>query len=149
MEATLEALGSLLLKAIPTLILVVLLHFYLKRVFFQPLSRVLQQRSELTEGARRIAEESLARAAEKAAEYERALRAARAEIYREQELSRQRLRQEHAEAVQRERAGTQAAIEEARRQLSADLEASKESLEAQSEVLAARIAEIILQGRLQ
>jgi len=44
MDETLRALGGILLRAIPTFVLVVLLHFYLKFVFFKPLQRVLRQR---------------------------------------------------------------------------------------------------------
>src|ERR1035437_5121817 len=50
MEATLHALGGILLKAVPTFLLLVLLHFYLKGVFFKPLQKVLRQRYEATEG---------------------------------------------------------------------------------------------------
>src|SRR5438270_10676985 len=85
MDVILQQLGELLLKAVPTFLLVVLLQFYLKRVFFKPLEKVLHQRYEATEGARKAAEDSLARAAAKAGEYEAAMRAARSELYQTQE----------------------------------------------------------------
>ena len=77
MEETLHQLGGILLRAVPTFIIVVLLHFYLKFVFFKPLQQVLRQRYEATEGARKLAEASLLNASEKAAQYEAALRSAR------------------------------------------------------------------------
>ena len=43
MEETLRQLGGILLRAVPTFILVVLLHFYLKFIFFKPLQRVLRE----------------------------------------------------------------------------------------------------------
>ena len=46
MDQTLHALGVLFLKALPTFILVLLLHFYLKRMFFGPLQRALKAREE-------------------------------------------------------------------------------------------------------
>src|SRR5450759_4247310 len=46
MDQTLHALGVLFLKALPTFILVLLLHFYLKRMFFAPLQRALKRREE-------------------------------------------------------------------------------------------------------
>ena len=52
MEATLHALSGILLRAIPTFLIVVFLHFYLKYMFFKPLGKVLQARYEATEGAR-------------------------------------------------------------------------------------------------
>src|SRR5919107_6148748 len=99
MEATLNALGQILLQAIPTFVLVLLLHQYLKAVFFKPLTRVLAERSEATEGARKKAAESLERAAAKAAAYEESLRAARNEIYKEQEEVRRRWLEEQAVQV--------------------------------------------------
>src|SRR6266446_5372445 len=103
MDETLRALGGILLRAIPTFLLVVLLHFYLKFIFFKPLQRVLGQRYEATEGARKMAESSLARAAEKAAEYEAALRAARGETYKELEQMRRQLQEERAAGVREAR----------------------------------------------
>ena len=65
----LHALGGILLRAVPTFLLVVLLHFYLKSMFFKPLAKVLQARYEATEGARKLAEQSLEQAAAKTAKY--------------------------------------------------------------------------------
>ncbi len=52
MDAILNPLGGLLLRALPTFLLVLVLHFYLKRVFFAPLDKVLEARRQATEGAR-------------------------------------------------------------------------------------------------
>jgi F-type H+-transporting ATPase subunit b len=94
MQETLQALGGILLKAIPTVILLIILHFYLKAMLFGPLDRIMQRRRELTEGARKIAEDSLAAAARKADEYEAKLRDARAVVYKQQEEIRKRWRGE-------------------------------------------------------
>src|ERR1700723_296248 len=85
MDKTLHQWGELLLTALPTFILLWLLNYYLKFVFFKPLEKVLRQRYDATEGARKLAEESLQRAAAKTADYEEKLRAARNEIYSAQE----------------------------------------------------------------
>src|SRR5437016_14681847 len=85
MDAMLHALGGILLRAIPTFLLVVLLHFYLKSVFFKPLAKVLRQRYEATEGARKLAQQNLEQAAAKTAQYEASLRAARTQLYQAQE----------------------------------------------------------------
>src|SRR6202047_4169855 len=97
MEETLRQLGGILLRAVPTFILVVLLLLFLKFIFSKPPERVLRQRYEATEGARKLAEEGIARASQKAAEYEAALRAARAETYKEMEQLHRKL-QEHRAA---------------------------------------------------
>lgn len=147
MEATLHALGELLIKAIPTFVLVLLLHFYLKAVFFRPLGRVLEERRRATEGVRQRAEELLAQAAARTAEYEAAIRNARAEIYREQETLRQRWQQEHARAVAEARAAARAMVERARVELEKDLEEARQILEARSRQLAANIVEVVLGRR--
>jgi F-type H+-transporting ATPase subunit b len=147
MEATLNALGQILLQAIPTFFLVLLLHQYLKAVFFKPLARVLAERSEATEGARKKAAESLERANAKAAAYEQSLRTARNEIYRDQEEVRRKWQNEQAAQVAEARHRSEAAVKEAKAQLAAEAEAAKASLEANSRMLAEQITRTILHGR--
>jgi F-type H+-transporting ATPase subunit b len=147
MESTLAALGGLLLKALPTFFLVLLLHFYLKYIFFKPLQRVLDERYAATEGAKKQAEESLQMAAAKTAEYEEAMRAARAEVYQEQERLFQQLEEERKQELRsaRERAG--AAIQEAKAALAKDVEEARRTLSSDSEALANQIAKSILSRR--
>ena len=144
MEATLHALSGILLRAIPTFLLVILLHFYLKYMFFKPLEKVLHTRYEATEGAKQRAAESLRRAAEKTAEYEAALRAARAEVYQSQEQLHRRLQEEQAAQVAVAREQADAAVRHAKDQLAAEIAQAKTDLAAQSDVLAGQIAEAIL-----
>jgi F-type H+-transporting ATPase subunit b len=144
MDVILHQLGQLLLKAVPTFILVVLLQFYLKRVFFKPLEKVLHQRYEATEGAKKAAEESLQRAAAKAAEYEAAIRAARTEVYQAQEQLHRELQEREAAQVLEARKSAEAAVKAARADLQNDVEAAKVSLRADSEALANQIADSIL-----
>src|SRR5687767_5313499 len=110
MESTLAALGGILLKALPTFFLFIFLHLYLRFVFFKPLEKVLKARYDATEGARKLAEASLAKAAEKAAEYEAALRAARSELYQEQEQQRRRLQDERTAGIREARISAEAAV---------------------------------------
>lgn len=147
MDAILQALGGLLLKAIPTFVLVVLLTLYLKQIFFKPLQRVLDERYKATEGARKLAEESLARAAAKMTEYEEAMRRARADVYQAHEQTHRRLAEERAAQVQAARARAEAALEEVRAQLSADVEQARKSLAGDAEMLGNRIADVVLSGR--
>jgi F-type H+-transporting ATPase subunit b len=147
MEETLRALGGILLKAVPTFLLVVLLHFYLKFIFFKPLQKVLRLRYEATEGARKLAEASLAKAAERAAEYEAALRAARSESYKELEQLRRQLQDERAAGVREARARAEASIAAAKATLAAEVTGLKKTLESDSDALADRIANKVLRGR--
>jgi F-type H+-transporting ATPase subunit b len=140
----LHALGGILLKAVPTFLLVILLHFYLKSIFFKPLEKVLHQRYEATEGARKLAEQSLEQAAAKTASYEAQLRAAKAAMYQAQEQLHKQLQEREAAAVGEARKSAEAAIKLATAQLAKDVEAAKTSLAADSESLANQIAETIL-----
>src|SRR5260370_40847996 len=147
MEETLRQLGGILLKAVPTFILVVLLHLYLKFIFFRPLQRVLQERYDATEGARKLADESLARASQKAADYEAALRAARAETYKELEQLRRKLQDDRSVSVREARSRADAATAQAKAALASEVESLKKNLAAESASLADRIASKILSGR--
>jgi F-type H+-transporting ATPase subunit b len=144
MDVILNQLGELLLKAAPTFILVVLLQIYLKAVFFKPLEKVLHQRYEATEGARKAAEESLARAAAKAGEYEAALRAARSDIYKAQEQIYKQLQEKEAAQITEARQRADAAIKAAKADIAGDVQAAKVSLGLESDALATQIAESIL-----
>jgi F-type H+-transporting ATPase subunit b len=144
MEAILHQLGELLLKAIPTFLLVVLLSFYLKGVFFKPLERVLRQRYDATEGARKLAEESMQRAAAKTQEYEAALRAARAELYQAQEQAHKQLQEQAAAQIAEARRQAEETVTEAKLRIAKDAEEAMASLAAESDTLANQIADTIL-----
>jgi F-type H+-transporting ATPase subunit b len=144
MDATLHALGGILLRAVPTFLLVVLLHFYLKYVFFKPLDKVLQRRYAATEGARKLAEESLQRASAKTAEYEAAMRAARGEVYHAAEQLHKQLQEQEAVSLAAARQKAEAALRQEKERLASEVEALKASLAGDSEALANQIAETIL-----
>jgi F-type H+-transporting ATPase subunit b len=147
MDEVLRALGDLALQAIPTFLLVAALHWYLKRVFFGPMTRVLAERHEATEGARKQAEESLEKASQKAVEYEAALAAARNEIYREQEELRLKLGEEHGRAILEARHNAEAQVKEAGNQLAAEVESARQSLALHADALAGQIAESVLRRK--
>ena len=144
MDATLHALGGILLKAVPTFLLVVLLHYFLKYVYFKPLEKVLDQRYAATEGARKLADESLKRAAAKTAEYEAALRAARAQMYQAQEQLHKQLQEQAAAQVAAARQSAEESVKQAKLQLARDVEAAKTTLAVESDRLADQIAESLL-----
>jgi F-type H+-transporting ATPase subunit b len=144
MEATLQALGQILLKAVPTFLLVVFLNFYLKHLFFKPFKKVLQQRYEASEGARKVAEQSLEKAAAKAAEYEAALRKAKGEVYETQDRMHRQLQEQQEEELHAARKQADGAVSRAKADLAKDVEAAKDGLARESELLAQQIAESVL-----
>jgi F0F1-type ATP synthase membrane subunit b/b' len=141
---TLHALGGIVLKGLPTFFLILILHFYLKRTFFSPLGAVLKARYDATEGARKQAEASFARAEAKAAEYEEAIRAARNDLYKEQEQARKGWTTEQAALIADARAHSEALILDAKASIAAEVATSRQSLFQASEQLAAEISDRIL-----
>jgi len=136
-----------LLKAIPTVILLIILHFYLKAVLFKPLQKTLKRREELTAGARKAAEQSLATAERKAQDYEAKFRDARAEVYRDQEETRRVWMEDQAKQVAAGQARTAETLTLARKQMAAEAVAAKQSLVETSAGLADRIANSVLARR--
>jgi F-type H+-transporting ATPase subunit b len=147
MESVLAQLGGLLLRALPTFLLVLALHFYLKLVFFKPLQRVLDARYQATEGARKKAEASLEKAAAKASEYEQAMRAARAEVYAAQERLHRELEEQRKNDVAAARERAEQLVAEAKAALAGDVEEARRTLARETEELAERIAQSILGRR--
>jgi len=147
MEATLHALGEILVQALPTFFLVLLLFIYLRAMFFRPLERVLAERKEATEGARKKAAEALDRAQAKAAVYEEKIRAARNDLYREQEEIRRKLRDDQSAQIAAARQSADAAVKQAKAQIALEAAQAKASLAANSQLLADQITKAILQRR--
>ena len=147
MDRTIHDLGRILLNAVPTFLIVTFLILYLRSVFFKPLARILQQRYDETEGAQKAAEASMREAERRVAEYEEKLRAARGEIYAEQEKLYRQLEQEHAAHLETARREADAAIARAMAELTAQSDQARETLEAQSGELADRIVFRVLEGR--
>jgi len=140
----LHALGGILLRAIPTFLLVIILHFYLKSVFFKPLAKVLHQRYDVTEGARKLAQQNLEQAAAKTAQYEASLRAAKGQLYQGQEKLHKQMQERESAAIAEARSAADATVKSAKAQLEMDVTGLKTQLAAQSDALAGQIAESIL-----
>jgi F0F1-type ATP synthase membrane subunit b/b' len=149
MDATLlRELGRIALYALPTSFLVILLCIYLKVMYFNPFQKMLAERYEATEGARKAAEDSLARANAKAAEFDEALTKARQEIYSEQEQYLKKLQSQQAAETESARKAAEERLNQARQELATEAAAARVSLAAQSDILASQIADAILSGRL-
>ncbi len=146
MEQMLHSAGALLVQALPTFFVVVLLHWYLKTTLFQPLEKVLADRHAETQGAREQAAAALKSAELKVAEYDAKLRAARAEIYQEQDTWRKGLLEEQNQALSKARDDGKALIADAKSKLAGELEAARAVLERDADGLADRIVGTILRG---
>jgi|SRR5579871_4421448 len=140
MEQTIEALAGILLKAIPTALILILLHFYFKAVLFGPLEKILKQRHELTEGARKAAERSLALAEQKTQDYEAKFRDARAAVYKDQEETRRKWLADQAAQTAKARSEAENTVKVARESIAVEMGTARQSLLAVSEQLADQIA---------
>jgi F-type H+-transporting ATPase subunit b len=147
MEQTLHALGGILLKSIPTIVLLLFLYFYLKLMLFGPLTRVLKQRDELTVGTRDAAEKSLKDAERKVREYEAKMREARAEVYREQEETRKRWLADQASQVEGARERTGHTVRQAKEEMAVEISAARQTLGDSAAALADQIATTVLSRR--
>lgn len=147
MDQTLHALGGILLKSIPTVVLLLFLYFYLKSMLFGPLTRVLKQREELTAGTRHAAQKSLKEAERKVSEYEAKMREARGEVYREQEETRKQWLADQASQVESAREGTGHTVQQAKEQMTAEITAARQSLAESAAALADQIATTVLSRR--
>ncbi len=139
-----QQLLDLLIGALPTVVIVFFLFFFLRWAFWTPLERVLAERRAATEGARQQAEQAIARANEKLRQYEDALRQARAEVYRQQEAGRQQAVEERNRIVREARERANQSIRQAKLEIAADVDRAKKTLEGESERLAEQIAQSLL-----
>ena len=147
MDKTLHQLGELLITALPTFFIVIFLNYYLKFIFIKPMEKVMKDRDDATNGARKAAEESMARAEAKTAEFEAKLRDERFRLYQAQEMANKEMQDQMSAQIAEERKRADAAISAAREQISGEVEAAKAGLQRDSVVLANQIVESILRGR--
>jgi len=148
MDQTLQQLGGLLLKAIPTVILLLIVHFYLKFMFFRPLQKVLDERKRATEGTKEKAGQLLAKADQTHTAIESALRKAREEIYQEQEEARKVWTSDQAVRLDQARKESHQLIHTAQAQLEADAADSKRDLAGTAATLAEQIARTLLERKM-
>jgi F-type H+-transporting ATPase subunit b len=145
MESTLHDLGQLLLKAIPTLFLLLVVHFYLKRMFFRPMADVLAKRRAATDGLRESAEAMRAAAGEQTKSIEEQLRQAREAIYQEQEEARRGWTGDQGAQLDGARQKAHELIHQSKQQLDTEAAAAKSQLAGTAGALADRIANALLE----
>jgi len=146
MAQIISTLQDILVRALPTFFLVIVLHWYLKKVLIQPMERVLAERKKRTEGAVAASEASLAEVAAKMAAYEKALYDARAGVYAEQEQSRRKLLADQTTAIDEAKKKMAAAVASATAQIATEAQAARAALAGESERLADQITAAVLLG---
>jgi F0F1-type ATP synthase membrane subunit b/b' len=148
MDKILHDVGGIVLNGLPTFFLVIILAVCVKYLYLKPLEKVLAERYRLTEGARKAAEDSLKSADSKIAEYEDALSKARSEIYKDQSEFLKQIQDQQAAQVKSVRADAEARIAAAKISIAVEAKTAAAGLEAQSDTLAAQIADAVLARRV-
>jgi F-type H+-transporting ATPase subunit b len=144
MDAILRQIGELLISAIPTIIGLLIVWTGYRFIVHGKLQQVLEQRHALTEGAIERAQQEIAAAETRTAEYEQRVREARAQIYKAQQANRQRTMDERNAALAEARKQAGETVKKARGVLEKDMLDAKAVLEQQANVLADRVIETVL-----
>jgi len=138
-------LGELFLGAVPTVLILIVLYFILKLLFFKPLLAVMAEREKRTAGAQRAAEAAQAVAADKVKQYQEALKHARTKVYAEQEAARKKLLDERAALVRASRNLAASEVGAAKEKIAKEVATAKRELEAGVPQLAAEIARRVME----
>src|SRR5271156_4734597 len=144
MDETLHQLEKLLLGSIPTIFLFLLLVILYRLLVYGPLTGVLNERRERTEGAIEQANAAMAAAAAKTQEYEAKLRAARSKIFQARQLKQQQWARERDSAVAEAQEAARRQVVEAKSTLQTQAQAAHRTIEESIDVLAGEILQAIL-----
>lgn len=144
MDQTLRQLGELLLGAIPTVILLGTLFVLYTVLVHRPLTAVLAERRNRTQGAMEKARADIAAAEARTSDYEQRLREARMKIFKNQEARRQQATQSRADVVNQSRTRTQGQVKEARTGIEQAKQQALLNLQAETGRLASEIVRTVL-----
>ena len=143
MEETLRQLGEIALGSIPTIIVFLIVFAAYRVIVHKPMTKVLADRHQLTEGAVQKAKADISAAEAKTSEYERRIREARAAVFKAQEARRQTALSARADIVRVAREKATAQVAEARKNIATETESAKAQLRPDSERLAAEVIRTI------
>jgi F-type H+-transporting ATPase subunit b len=144
MQEIIQQVETLLLGAVPTLLLFVVLVLAYQFLVQGPLTKTLKERRARTEGAVEDAQQAIAKAEARAAEYAAKLRQARAEVYkvREQRVKQWNADRDAALDAARKVAGLKVA--QARAELEAEAAAARQAIQASAGELASQVVHAVL-----
>ena len=144
MEHTLRQLGELLLGSVPTIILLTILYILYTFLVYRPLTAVLAERRNRTQGAMEKARADIAAAEARTADYEQRLREARQKVFKNLENRRQQATQVRSEAVNQARVRAQEQVKHARALLEQDKQEATAKLQLEAGRLASEIVRTVL-----
>ena len=140
----LQQIGQLVLGSVPTMLLFLFLLFVYRLLVHIPLTRMLEQRSEQTEGAMERARQAIAAAEKKTEDYENKVRAARRSIQSARENQLQQWNSEREKTLASARQISQERVQNARADIQARTDRSMRTIEYSSQELATQIVAHLL-----
>lgn len=132
------------LSVLVVILLVLSLFFILKRSFFNPINKILEDREAAIQGAQREANEKLGEFEEKSRIYQDQLNAARLEIYRQQETLRSEALNQRAGILAKGRQEAEGLVQSTRDELQNQVASAKNDLESNLTKFADGIVKAIL-----
>jgi F-type H+-transporting ATPase subunit b len=147
MDATLKALAALALEAIPTVLFFIFLTHYLKRVYFIPVAKIMEERRKQTEGMRELAKRAHEAADQKGHEFESAILLVRAQLLRENEAQRRQWSEEQAKLVADARTAAEQQVAAAKLEIARELKSAKSDIGPAVDRLSSQIVESLLKRR--
>ncbi|MGH9353504.1 MAG: ATP synthase F0 subunit B [Terriglobia bacterium] len=144
MSDAFRLVGLLFVRSAPTVIFVIILLAILDRLFFRPIAEVMKKRAENTVGALARAREQVNEAEAKSRQYESALQAARAEVFKQRQTEHQKALEEQDRAMHAAREHSQDLVRKAQTALAGEVAFARRQLLASGQALAQEIAEKIL-----
>jgi F-type H+-transporting ATPase subunit b len=144
MDAIIQQVGTLLLGAVPTVLLFIVLVLAYQFLIQKPLTRTLAERRARTFGAVEDAHRAIARAEQRAAEYAEKLRHARAEIFKAREQRIQQWNAERDAALIDARKAAGAKVTEAKTAIDAEAETARQTIQSSAGELASQVVRAVL-----
>lgn len=129
---------------LPLLLLFAALVPILNACLFQPILRVLDEREQRIDGARRRAEDLTRQAERTLAQYETAVRAARASAEADRKETLAQAQRQHATAVADERKNAEELLDRTRSDIARALSSARDELQSQARELARDVAARVL-----
>ena len=147
MDATLKALAALALEAIPTVLFFIFLTHYLKRIYFLPVAKIMEERRKQTEGMRELAKRAHEAADKRGYEFESAIMMVRAQLLQENEAQRRQWAEEQAKLVEAARREAENQVAAAKLDIARELESAKSDIAPSVDRLSSQIVESLLKRR--
>jgi F-type H+-transporting ATPase subunit b len=144
MEEIIQQVGTLLLGAVPTMLLFVVLVLAYQFLVQRPLTATLNERYARTEGAVENAHKAIALAEQRAADYAAKLRQARGEIYKAREQRAKQWNAEREAVLEAARKASGVKVRQAKAGLEAETEAARQDLKGASGELASQVVRAVL-----